>query len=496
MNNMRACLLLALASLAIYWNSLGSDFVWDARAQLLGDPFFETPGRWLDLFSLGILSQDVLDNNRPLQLLSLLVDTRLWGKNPFGFHLTNLLLHCLCTLLVFRFCQRLLSDATHASFIGALIFAVHPINCEAVAEVSYREDLLALFFVMLALNLATHFSPKKSMVLIAVATVFSLFLAICAKESAIAGPFLLAAYWRLFRKDESRLGWSILVFFGFAVVGAFLAARFLLEPASVIFAQKPTYIGGSFLDALLTVPRIWAGYFMRVIVPVELCADYGAHSLRQISFLTGVLAVASLVCVQAVLAVNNRLFALGALIFWLSLLPVSNFIPIYRPMADRFLYLPMSGVAVMLASLLARMRPKTCIAAGTMVALLFAGLTWERQKVWRDNLTLWRDTIRKNPFSFSAAINLGTALLQANQPMEAVPMFEKALKLSNCAESQAGYAVALNAAGRTTEADHAIREAVRMDNRYKFPEKLVAALTWEPSMAAQLELIIKRNPDL
>lgn len=493
----RVYLLLALIGLALYSRSLFSEFVWDARAQLLIDTFLDAPGRWLDLVSLRVLSMDALDNNRPLQLLSLLIDRSIWGKNPLGFHLTSLLLHVGCTLLIFRLCKQMVG-ATHAAFAAALIFCVHPINCEAVAEVSYREDLLALFFVAAALNLATLFAPQngRKTVLLGGAVVFSLVLAVCSKESAIVGPFLLTAYWLLFRKGEPRTGWLLLAASGFLAVGGFLGARFLLEPASTIFVAKPSYVGGSFLDTLLVTPRIWMAYVSKIFVPTGLCADYGLYSLRHIGLLLGVLGISALLCTQVLLSANSRVFAFGAFIFWLSLLPVSNFIPIYRPMADRFLYLPMSGVAVMLASLLARTRPKTSLLALAAVACIFAGITWKGQQVWANELNLWRDTVEKNPFSFSGQINLATAFLRNGRPEEALPAFEKAVRLSNCAESQAGYALALNAVGRTNEADAAVREAARMDSRYKHPEKLVQALTWEPDMAAKLQALLDRNRDL
>lgn len=493
-------LVLLLLSTALYLPMLRADFVWDARAQILTDSYLHTPGHWADILSLRVLGQDVLDNNRPLQLLSLLADASLWGENPFGFHLTNLLLHSACVLLIFFFCRKV-SASAGAAFCAALVFAVHPVNCEAVAEVSYREDLLSLLCIGAALNFAAAFAPVWNLRNLAAATACIAFLlfAVCAKENAVAGPFILAAYWFVFRRGESSRGRLLLLGGAFLLPAAFLTARFLLQPKhSKIFVEHPAYLGGSFFDALITVPRIWASYICKIFVPLNLCADYGPYSLQNISLALALSIVLATFLVQFWISRKQPLFAFGSVIFWLSLIPVSNFIPIYRPMADRFLYLPMSGFAVMVCSLLRQPCPKRrfCI---WLIAFWIIGLavfTFQQQKIWRNSLSLWSDTLEKNPLSWTAAINLGTALVDTNRHEEAVGIFQRAVNMRDCAESHAGLALALDAAGRQTEAEASLRKAISMDDRYRHPQKLVEALTWEPHLAQRLQAILKRNPDL
>ena len=95
-------LLVALAAVALYLPSLGYDFVYDSVMQVHFDGYIHQPRHFADVLSLRVLGQDVLDNNRPANLASLMVDSLLWGRNPAGFRLTNLLLHGAAAALLLR----------------------------------------------------------------------------------------------------------------------------------------------------------------------------------------------------------------------------------------------------------------------------------------------------------------------------------------------------------------------------------------------------------
>ena len=126
-----------------------------------------------------------------------------------GYHLTGLLLHAGVTALLFLLIVRLLDGAPQArvvAFLAALLFAVHPVNCETVAEPSYREDLLVALFVLAGLNCAAWFEIGW---LSGIATVLLFFLAVGAKESGVAGPVALGVYWCLFRRTEPRRAWLV-----------------------------------------------------------------------------------------------------------------------------------------------------------------------------------------------------------------------------------------------------------------------------------------------
>jgi len=480
---------------------LDADFVYDARATVLENDYIHHLRNLTDVVTLRLMRMDMIDNNRPVYVGNAMLDWAIWGRNPAGHHLESIVLHAAVVLLVFRFCRKLRGDTCiWIPFIAALIFAVHPLNCEAVAEVSYRKDLLATFFVVAALNIATEFQPffSRKNLLLAAACVACLFLSVGAKENGIAGPPILICYWLLFRRGEARQRWILLCSAAVLVVGLFLVARFTLPPAtSVIFTQKPHYPGGSFIGANFFQSRIWAFYFRGIVWPRGLCADYSPYSIRNFRFEFSMLALLAVVAVQVFIAVYNRQFALGSAMFWLALLPVSNFMPIYRPMADRFLYFPMAGVAVMLAAIPWR-RPGVCkagLAAGLLAACALAVAAFQREKVWHDSLSLWTDSSRKNPFSADSIMGLAGALSDVGRYNESVPEFERAIAITKgkVADEFASFALALEALGRKKEADAAFKKAVALDSRYAHPEMLLKAMVWERVDVARLEVIAARN---
>ncbi len=484
-----AALLLALAAAALYLPTLGADFAWDSQIQVRYSTFIHDLGNLPAVLSLRVLGMDVLDFNRPTQLLSLMADAALWGKHPLGYHLTSLALHVGVTVLLFTFCLRLLP--LWCAFAAALVFAAHPVNCEAVAEVGNREDVLATLFVLAGLNCAAKWGATWRGAALGVPCFF---LGIGAKECAVAGPAILALYWWWFRRDEPRRAWLLLIGAVSLTVGAFVLARFACETRdSAIFAMKPPRLGGSWSETLLIQTRIYAFYLRQIVWPHDLCADYGPYSIRNFRLPVALLTLVIVVAGQIWLGRRHRAFALGAAAFWLALLPVSNLIPLFQPAADRFLYLPLVGVALMGATLASRFRQGAVVLG--LLALPLGWMTLQQQKVWHDDLSLWQDTTKKNPGSYSAFNNLGSALINAGKPNEALRALQYSVKVTKGAhpDTWAQIAVLLNEQGRTAEADDAYRKAVALDARLTQPDLLIRALMWEPPRVAKWQVILARN---
>lgn len=507
----QSLLALAVACLAwlLYAPALTADFVWDARAKVLINDFIHDPANLPDVLTGRVLTRDVLDNNRPGNLLSLMIDSALWGRRPAGYHATSVTLHAAVCAMLFLLLARLLpAGGTWPAFVAALAYAVHPLDCESVSEVSYREDLLVTASILAALFAAMAFLRKPGLwrnLLLGGVCCLALLFGVASKENGIAGPVVLGCYGLLWRRKEPRLPWACLLASACLVVFGFLAARFTLRPEhSIVFTSAPQRLGGSLTNTLLIQVRIWAMEFSQVIVPHDLCADYGPYSLRNYSVPLSAVVVALAIAAQIFLGFRNRLFAFGSVLFWAGLLPVSNIVPIFRPMADRFLYLPLAGMAMLLAQalFLARnLRPVARAALYTVVVLGIcanAAVTFRREPVWHDSVALWQDTASRNPRSTTAANNLGWALLAANRIPDAAAWFNRAIQLTGGAEADpwSGLALAFEAAGRPAAADNAFNRAVGLDARYAHPDELVRALVAEPDVAGKLELLARRNTKL
>lgn len=510
---LRTAAVLVGVTLAVFSATLSAGLVYDARLQILTDPFLHDPGNWLNVLSFRVLGMDVLDFNRPVHLASLMLDAAFWGTNPFGYHLTSILLHAANVLLVWFVIRDVLGRGTARGraadplvpVVSALFFAVHPVVAEAVCEPTFREDLLAAAFTLGAVVLAArHIAAAGDDLRRAAGCAGLCLLAVASKESGIAAPFVVAAYGRVFRRGVTSRFWTIAAGGGLALVTAFLAARFLLEPSpSRIFESRPEYPGGTLLEALKIEPRILVLYAQLVAWPINLCADYGGYSIRNLP-LWASLAILTVLGIAAGLAVRRDsriVFALALTL--LPLLPVSNLVPIYRAAADRYLYLPLAGVACLLACLLdaawVRAREPRRRTVMMLAVVAVAALAWGcvvRQRVWHSQLALWSDTFARNPGSFNGANGLSAALREAGRGDEAVEMARRAVSLSAGTRGDAWMtlALALDAAGRTSEADDAATKALELDSRLADPEGRVAALAMERDEAEAVKRILGRRP--
>ncbi len=502
---------LGLAVFLLYWPSLWSGLVYDAEAEITLGTYIHNPENFWEVITFQVLGNDVLDFNRPAHLFFLMTDSLVWGKNAFGYHLTSNVLHAVTAALLFLLLLRWLPQdfaktmqARVAAALGALLFAVHPAQVEAVAQVTFREDQLAAFFLLIGLFLATQFPgrSRRSAVAVGIACIFSLLLAAASKETGYIGPVLLGLYWLLYRRAEKSRAWLAVGVSAVLVVGLFIAARFIFEPQnSVVFTVKPTHIGGSLAKVFEIQPRLWVFLLWITVWPLQLSADYMPENLLRIGLgpALGVLAVVGVA--QVALAWKSRLALLGAAVFWLGLAPVSNFIPIYRPMADRFLYLPLVGLGMILCAglaLLSKMQRLFAVlsVAGFVAIVLLASASWQRQEVFANSLNLWRDTVKKSPTSDTAANNLGYALLKIDDNETALKAFQYSLQLTDNkkADAWAGAAVAFYKMGQLSNAIESLQRAISLDQRYGTPDKLVELSITDPQTAAIMKAILLTFP--
>lgn len=496
---------LAVLTCAVFARSLSAEFVYDARMQVLTDGFIHDARNWPDVLTGRVLARDVLDFNRPAHLASLMVDAALWGRAPFGYHLTSVLVHAANAILVWALVRRLVvRQPALVPLASAGLFALHPVVVEAVCEPSYREDLLAALWTLAGLVLALGHdsrSPGRDPWR-AAACGISCLLAVASKETGIAAPLLLALAWRLAGSEGSPRFFRTAVIGGMAVAFAFLAARFLLEPnPSRIFTERPHYPGGSLASALILLPRILALYAQIIVFPVNLCADYGLASLAHLSLPVAIVVLGGIGIIAALAIRRDHRLLLAVCLVVFPLLPVLNLVPIYRPAADRYLYMPLAGVAVAVACLLDRAwlaagagRRRGLCAAACVVCGLLGLACIQRQAVWNSSLSLWEDTLRRNPFSPTAAAGLGEALRAAGRLGEAEQAIRQAIRLTGGrGDSLATLGLILDEQGRRADAARVLEAALAADPRLADPDALVAALAMERPMAEDLKRLLARR---
>jgi tetratricopeptide (TPR) repeat protein len=442
----------------------------------------------------GLLSADFRQNPllplgyyRPVILLSFHVDQVLSGGSPFLFHLTNILLHLLCCLLVFRLLEILL-DRSDVSLMGALLFAVHPIHTGSVAFVSGRTDLWAALFVLasavawLRVRQGMTRRPGLETALGGVA----LALAILSKELAFMAPAVFMA-WDLIlpvsgpepsgagksdrrdheartgkRDQRGRPGRLAPSSRGSASPGAWLPRnlRWLLSWGSAVAAalvlryglagtgfgvgstgMTPSSVPGlTRADALLTLGS-WLTYLKLLLVSWPMNVAYmDMHVGITVLTVTGALGLI-FICYLARGKVAHRAGLLGLVWIVLFLLPVSGIVPLTSyHLHERFLYLPSVGLSIAVGGLLLWLfsrpvfapRPVRLAVWGIAAILVvtMGAQTVLRAAVWKDEISLWSQAVENQPESWVGHFYLAKARMQAGETQKAIEGFERASRMA------------------------------------------------------------------
>jgi len=445
---MRARLLLLAAALAAFGGSLGSGFHFDDYAIFSGPPF---PG-W--------------GQTRPLTFFTFWLNRQLAGENPVGFHALNLALHIAAVILLYECLRRLMEP--RAALIASAIFAVHPIQAEAVDYVWGRSIVLAA--ALCFASLLAWITGRRWI------AVFWFAAALMAKEEVAAFPLVLWMFEKHRRPAPQVLVMLLLSF----AAGLHVIYAAAITPGSQAGLHSGTTPWRYFL-AQGTV--IWR-YLRLLVIP------YGFTVDPEIAVPPAWLGITAWLGLAAFFVFAWRRAPWIAAGF-LLLIPSSTIFPAADLAADRRIYLPLAAFAAAAGLALARLRPKA-IAPAAIVAL--TALAFTRTQVWMTEESLWREAVRRAPGKVRPKIQLarqlspaealplladaqgvapddpevatetGKALLAANRPAEALAQFGRALALNpRDARNYNNRGVALEALGQTEAARQDFTRALALD---------------------------------
>jgi len=452
---MRPRLLLLAGALLAFGASLGSSFHFDDYA-IFSDHALTSASGWLDVWSLR--------QTRPLTYLTFWLNYQVGGQDAIGYHLVNLAIHLAAVLLLYECLLKLLP--ARAALIAAAIFAVHPIQAEAVDYVWARSISLAALFCLASLYAWIEDRPWLAVVCFAAA--------LLAKEECAAFPLALLLL------DRKRL----------APIAAMMTLS-LVAAARVVYALEVTPGAAAGLNAgispwhyfLAQGPAIWR-YLRLLIVP------YGFTVDPDMAVPPMWLGLAAWAAIGALVWVAWR-YSRWALIGLVLLIPSSTIFPAADLAVDRRMYLPMLGFAAAAGVLFDRIKP------GVVSAAVAVGLTLvsvERTQVWMTEESLWREAVERAPAKIrpriqlaralpaaralevlskardlaphdpAVATEIGKTLLSEGQPEAALPEFGRALALDpRDARNFNNRGVALEALGQTEAARADFEHALSMD---------------------------------
>ncbi len=496
--------LLIVAVAAVYLNSFDGAFLFDDVYHIVEN---ERIRRVLPLWHLFAVE-------RPLVEFSLAVNYALGGLNPWGYHAFNAAVHLLAALTLFGVVRRTLRQVggggTWSAWAVALLWAVHPLQTQSVTYVIQRGESLMGLFYLLTLYCAIRGAQSSRRLWWYGAAIAACALGMASKAVMVTAPVMVVVYdlvlsrrgRRTARRDLPatranpvasaprsdgaafagvlRRRWAL--YLGLAATWGVLWAcgvtRGVLDSTAPRSYVGFGYHGATPLAYLATQAGVIVHYLRLSLWPTRLCLDYDwpmASSLGD-ALAPGLVILALLLTTAWGLIRRSWLGFAGAW-FFVILAPTSSFIPIKDPAFEHRMYLPLAAVIavvviggrVLMDELLGPLSAhgKGLVVRAGLIVLAAGALgysTFERNKDYATEVTMWADVAVKRPQSARARVALGNALLTQNRVDEAIAAYREAERIQpNRADASCGLGMGLARKGALDAAVAAYRESLRLD---------------------------------
>lgn len=486
----------SLAAVSIcYANALANGFVFDDQGHVLSD---------VSLRSLSSLSKFLPASYRPIRDISYALDFAVWGARPFGFHLTSVLIHLANTLLVFALIRRLTREVLPAT-LTALVFALQPVQVDAVTYISGRRDVLFCLFYLASFH--CYLTYRESAVgdvakrlrtnCYFALTLLLWGLSLFTKEMAASLPAFIFVWnscdaWEPDRKSWVRRFFSAarkalardrwLYVLVLLAVPAYVWYQVVLKGGSErARVSGIAYWGGSFYTNLLTSIRVHAWYLKQLVLPTPIVQYSGgfdiATTLLDPRVILSIIAVGATAAGGFLLLSKDRLMAFAVLSYFVLLLPVSHVIPHHELLADHYLYLPMMSFGLFVALLTRKLASRGEIAgrvaygAAAAALIVFGAMTVLRNPVYKDDFALWKTSYNEVPNSLRAVYSLA-GQYATSYPARGAELYKKCIALDpSYSPAYLSLAVLYQTKEKAREAEEIIQRGLALpDSRVVSPD--------------------------
>jgi protein O-mannosyl-transferase len=480
-------LVLAVAVCAVYGRTIESPFIFDDLPGIVKNPSIVRLWPPIgDARQRGPLNPPPLapTARRPLPNLTFALNYRLGGLDPRGYHLVNLALHVLTAAVLAAVVRRTLRlpyfgggawerAAGPVSLVVALVWALHPLDTEAVVYVTQRTELLVALFYLTTLWAAIRYwtagSAPARRGWLATALLASLS-GMASKEVMASIPLVVLLYERTFLVDSLRAvrrSWPLHVGLALGLVLLVLLSAGGVGGLSDARNHVPVVVWW------MTQTKILLLYLKLALWPWPLAIHYAPAYLRTLNaawpwmFALLVLTAVALALVWRRPAARLTLAAIVMILAPTLVVPLPKMIA-----AERRMYLPLAGLVTLAIVGGYRFLASRCPSAGTRLAIAAAAalvlasgfVSTLRLQAYESRVTIWRDTVLHQPDDPMAHYNLGVALIEARRPMEAVPEFEQTLRLDpEHTGALDNLGMVLNDAGRWQEAMRYFERALQIE---------------------------------
>ena len=417
-------------------------------------------------------------NWHPITWLSLMLDCELFGLDPKGHHLVNLLFHVANTLLLFWVLKGMTGAVWRSAFVAAA-FALHPLHVESVAWASERKDVLSALFWMLTIAAYIRYVRQKNTFWYLLA-LFAFAAGLMAKPMLVTLPFvlLLLDYWPLNRiilnskpYPLSAIRYTLYEKLPFFILSAVMSVVVFLvqQSAKSVVAIQSITLTSRAVNALAA----YLMYMEKMIWPAHLAVLY-PHPVNRLMVTEAAVGLFLLVVITSRIidsAPNRKYLPVGWLWFLGTLVPVIGLVQVgQQAMADRYTYIPSIGLFIIIAwgaaDLTAKWPSQKIALAASAAVVLMAMLLSTRMQVryWKNSFTLFEHAIAVTKDNYIMQSNLGSAFRLKGDFDKAIDHYSQALKIQpDLSETHYNLALALQAKGRLDDALAHFRESLRIN---------------------------------
>lgn len=442
-------IILAVIAFILYANTLQNGYILDdvmvlkdnmiVKQGLKGIPeLFATP----HMRGYLIIPNDLY---RPLSLVMFAVEYQFFPANPFVNHFFNILTFMGCVVMLFLFLDKFFDrKKTAVAFIGALIFALHPIHTEVVANIKSRDELLCYFFGFWSLNLFMNYMKGGKMSQLLLGT-FTLYLAYISKETVITFVAIIPLLFFFYYNDDRKRAFFITGGMA-AATAVFMIVRTIIltkynanQPnATIDFIDNALANAPGMASKIATEFYVLGKYLWLMIIPYPLLVNYSFNSIPFVGFgdYKAIIAILSYLflggfSIYRLIKVKKDPWAF-AVIFYLATLSLFSNFPFLMgaEMAERFAFFASTGVCIAAALAVEHwilkadatnifsLKSAKVLMILMPITLVYGGMTVARNSDWKDEFTLYRTDIEKSPEDSRLYQYLATAIAEDQYPLE------------------------------------------------------------------------------
>ncbi len=430
-----AVLFLFLLSFGVFSFSLRNGFVWD-DIEVIEKNYYSFKSAHITPMVIPSAKEKegIISYYRPMVPISMIVDWSIWGLSPFGFHLSNIIFNSISTVM-FYFLTLLVIGEFNAerketiAFLSSLIFATYPMHVESVSWVAGRTDVICgVFFFLAFVFHVLSYSRFWFFILAA----FSFFVSLLSKEVALAFPIVAIGFDLINRRFKNPVdilkyaAYASLIFLYFHLRGMEFVKALGISDGSI---QQSTHSTFEIWEILKVILSSYLFYMWKLVFPFRFNA-FITEVPKDSYYLFSSIFVTLILCILVLISFTKKENIMGFTLFWIfATLGPSCMIAFFSiastPLAERYLYIPSAGFCMLVGYLILESgkrikSQKVCQILGVLLCLSYLLFTIDRQRVWKDSLSLWEDTSKKSFYYGIPHSNYGMALIEAGRIEEAI----------------------------------------------------------------------------